>query len=280
MPTFHLEPIRRIAIYQEVIERLENLIVTNGLQPGDQLPSDRQLSEQLGVSRASVRMALKVLESYGRVTAQQGSGTFVSNPAQDTTIASLTRGLPYNRDFILKLAPLRNAIDMAVGEEAWPHRTAKNLAHVWDTIQARGKLMREDDERGDLIVSFERALGAICQNELLRRMQSLIHQIWVEAWVKIGKAPGDKMLFHEEHIGLFDCMRRDDIVNFRKLFTAHLDIERLRNSFDRNSKNEAAEAKVPRPQATARMRRPAARAPRSTRSIAQERKRHRPVTRT
>jgi GntR family transcriptional repressor for pyruvate dehydrogenase complex len=235
MLTFHLEPIRRIAIYQEVIERLEGLITANELQPGDQLPSDRQLSEQLGVSRASVRMALKVLESYGRVTAQQGSGTFVSNPAQNSTIANLTRGLPYNREFVLQLAPLRNAIDIAVFEAAWPHRTAKNLALVWDTIQARGRLMGEDSERGDLIVSFERALGAICENELLRRMQSLIHQIWVEAWVKIGKAPGDKHLFHKEHIALFHCMRRGDLPKFRTLFAAHLDIGRLRKSFENDS---------------------------------------------
>lgn len=239
MSTFHLEPIRRIAIYQEVIERLEGLIAKHGLQPGDQLPSDRQLSEQLGVSRASVRMALKVLESYGRVTAQQGSGTFVSNPAQDAAIASLTRGLPYDRAFIMQLAPLRNAVDLAVGEAAWPHRTAKNLALVWDTIQARGNLMADDEDRGDLIVSFERALGAICQNELLRRTQSLVHQIWVEAWVKIGQAPGDKMLFHDEHIALYECMRAGDLPKFRKLFEAHLDIERLRRSFDADFKLSA-----------------------------------------
>jgi GntR family transcriptional repressor for pyruvate dehydrogenase complex len=233
--SFHLEPIQRIAIYQEVIERLEKVIAANGLQPGDQLPSDRQLSEQLGVSRASVRMALKVLESYGRVTAQQGSGTFVSNPAQDTTIASLTRGLPYNREFILQLAPLRNAIDLAIGEAAWPHRTSKNLALVWDTIQARSELIGEDDERGDLIVSFERALGVICQNELLRRMQSLVHQIWVQAWVKIGKAPGDASLFHQEHIALYQFMRDGDKQKFQQMFEAHLDIGRLRRSFDDDS---------------------------------------------
>jgi GntR family transcriptional repressor for pyruvate dehydrogenase complex len=232
MLTFHLEPIRRIAIYQEVIARLESFIAENGLQPGDQLPSDRQLSEQLGVSRASVRMALKVLESYGRVTAQQGSGTFVANPAQNATIASLTAGMPYDRDFLMQLAPLRNAIDIAIAEAAWPHRTPKNMALVWDTIQARGRLMDEDKEGGDLIVSFERALGMICGNELLRRMQSLIHQIWVEAWVKIGKAPGDKHLFHKEHIALYHCMRRGELTKFRKMLAAHLDIGRLRASFE------------------------------------------------
>lgn len=237
MSKFHLEPIRRIAIYQEVIERLEGLISANSLQPGDQLPSDRQLSEQLGVSRASVRMALKVLESYGRVTSHQGSGTFVSNPAQDTTIASLTRGLTYDREFILQLAPLRNAIDIAVGEAAWPHRTAKNLALIWDTIQARSKLIGEDEDRGDLIVSFERALGEICHNELLRRTQSLVHQMWVEAWVKIGKAPGDAMLFHDEHIAIFKCMKAGDLDKFRKLFEAHLDIGRLRQSFEDDFKS-------------------------------------------
>jgi GntR family transcriptional repressor for pyruvate dehydrogenase complex len=249
--TFHLEPIRRIAIYQEVIARLESFIAENGLQSGDQLPSDRQLSEQLGVSRASVRMALKVMESYGRVTAQQGSGTYVSNPAQNATIASLTAGLPYDRDFVMQLAPLRNAIDVAIAEAAWSHRTPENMALVWDTIQARADLMDEDNEGGDLIVSFERALGVICGNELLRRMQSLIHQIWVEAWVKIGKAPGDKHLFHQEHIELYNCMRRGELLKFRKLLAAHLDMGRLRKSFEADTPR-AAVGRISSPAASRR----------------------------
>jgi GntR family transcriptional repressor for pyruvate dehydrogenase complex len=62
--------------------RLRDLIADGRMRPGDRLPGQRELSEQLGVSRASLREALSVLETLGLVSVQAGRGVFVAEPPQ------------------------------------------------------------------------------------------------------------------------------------------------------------------------------------------------------
>jgi DNA-binding GntR family transcriptional regulator len=66
--------------YERVIELVERLIAEAGSIPGSKLPSRQQLAQMAGVSMISVRRALDELERAGRVTSQQGVGTFVSRP--------------------------------------------------------------------------------------------------------------------------------------------------------------------------------------------------------
>lgn len=67
-------------LYEEVIDRVERLILENGLGPGDKLPSQDQLSQLTGVSLITVRRALEELERAGRVRRHQGLGTFLASP--------------------------------------------------------------------------------------------------------------------------------------------------------------------------------------------------------
>ena len=59
------------------------------MRSGDRLPSDRTLAELLGVSRPSVRQAIKVLENFGRVEVRHGSGTYVRDEPFGLAIADL-----------------------------------------------------------------------------------------------------------------------------------------------------------------------------------------------
>src|SRR5256886_15852175 len=76
-PLTVIEPIRRIRLYQGIVEQIEGLLEKGDLRPGDQLPPERQLAEQFQVSRASVREALRTLELLGIVETRAGGGTFV-----------------------------------------------------------------------------------------------------------------------------------------------------------------------------------------------------------
>jgi DNA-binding GntR family transcriptional regulator len=64
--------------YEQVIDLIERLIADEGLQPGDVLPTNKELAESAGVSLISVRRALDELERAGRVRRHQGVGTFVA----------------------------------------------------------------------------------------------------------------------------------------------------------------------------------------------------------
>lgn len=67
-------------LFQRVADQIEGFIAGNGLTPGDRLPGERELCELLGVSRASVREALRSLQTRGIVQVRHGKGVFVADP--------------------------------------------------------------------------------------------------------------------------------------------------------------------------------------------------------
>ena len=81
------EPIKSYAfsipLYIQIAERLIAQIESGGLSPGEQLPPERDLSEQIGVTRMTLRRALQVLESQGLIVRKHGVGTFIAEPKID-----------------------------------------------------------------------------------------------------------------------------------------------------------------------------------------------------
>ncbi|HEY9280152.1 MAG TPA: winged helix-turn-helix domain-containing protein, partial [Eoetvoesiella sp.] len=71
-PSF--SPIRPQRAFEEVCEQIRREVAAGTLRPGDRLPPERELAEQLGVSRTAIREALRSLENAGLVQCQQGMG--------------------------------------------------------------------------------------------------------------------------------------------------------------------------------------------------------------
>lgn len=67
---------KRPLLYQEVVNALYQIIDTSNLKPGDQMPAERELMEQLGVSRNVLREAFHILEQRGIITSQQEKVVF------------------------------------------------------------------------------------------------------------------------------------------------------------------------------------------------------------
>ncbi|MBT2706350.1 FadR family transcriptional regulator [Pseudomonas sp. ISL-84] len=70
-------PQNNTKVYIEIVKQLRSMIEHDGLKPGDRLPSERELSERLGVGRSSVREALRALELLGLIETRRGEGTFI-----------------------------------------------------------------------------------------------------------------------------------------------------------------------------------------------------------
>ncbi|SEQ72733.1 FadR/GntR family transcriptional regulator [Piscibacillus halophilus] len=67
----------KIKVYQEVLEQIRLFIEEHELSEGDRLPSERELADQLGASRSSVREALRAIELLGLIETKHGEGTFL-----------------------------------------------------------------------------------------------------------------------------------------------------------------------------------------------------------
>src|SRR3990172_1199170 len=73
--------VRKTRVSQDIIEQVRDLVTSGRLKPGDRLPSERELSQALSVSRSSVREAVRAMESLGLIEARAGEGTFVASPS-------------------------------------------------------------------------------------------------------------------------------------------------------------------------------------------------------
>ena len=78
--TINLKPIEKESLYLKISDSIYSYIKVNDLQPGDKLPSERDMATMLQTSRNSVREALRILEDRGLIYVKTGSGVFVSNP--------------------------------------------------------------------------------------------------------------------------------------------------------------------------------------------------------
>ena len=87
--------------YEQIVKQIQQAIRSGQLPRGTRLPTERELSEQFGVSRSVVREAIKVLGTMGLVESRQGSGSFVRN----STIESISRA------FVLSVSPDRESVE-------------------------------------------------------------------------------------------------------------------------------------------------------------------------
>jgi GntR family transcriptional repressor for pyruvate dehydrogenase complex len=221
-PGEHLVAIERMDVFREVLHRIEDHVEANHLQPGDRLPSDRDLAAALGVSRPLVRQAIKVLESLGRVSAQQGSGTYVQDASHRVAVRELTRGLGFDRALLGQVLPARIAIEVAVLRAAFAHRAPETLAALHRTLAEHERHLADDIQESGLDLGFEAALGRAGGNEVLRRLQALVHDVWLQAQIATGEAPGDPARLHREHRTILDAFERGDLAEAERCLTEHL----------------------------------------------------------
>jgi GntR family transcriptional regulator len=79
----------RAPIYAQIVEQVERLVATGKLRPGDQLPTVRQLAQDLDVNFNTVARAYAVLHSVGVISAQHGRGTFVRDRPDERSLARM-----------------------------------------------------------------------------------------------------------------------------------------------------------------------------------------------
>lgn len=222
---FPLVPIRQIDVYSAIREQLSALIERGGYAPGDRLPSERQLAEALGVSRVAIREGLKVLEFAGRVQIRRGSGVFVVYTGTDPIAASLLAGRPIDRPWLVHLIELRAGIEEKVVQLAARRATAADVDRLREVLQRNEEELPESPEPGSLNMLFEAELARVAGNPLLTAIQRAVHELWVDAWGRLGLTPDHKDVLHDEHRKILELVRTRDAAGAVAAMTRHVDRE-------------------------------------------------------
>lgn len=156
-------PLRRRAdesgrVSDRVADRILARIASGEWAPGQRLPGERQLAEEMGVSRVSVRAALQSLKTQGFLDAVQGGGTrVISNAAcMDPSLVELVR---VNQENLADLAEIRGIIEVWAARRAAERATPAQMAELDEIMAAteadvsRGKHKTENDIRFHLAIA-------------------------------------------------------------------------------------------------------------------------------
>ena len=170
---------------QRTAERLYSLIVAEGrLAPGDKLPNEVELSRQLGVSRATLREAIRDLTVQGVLEVRRGKGTFVSpqvGSIQDFGFDRLGRMKVQLRD----LFELRSMFEPKAAALACRRATAEELADILDKGAAAERCIREGRDRTQADRAFHIAIVRATHNEFMVRLLPIIDRA-VEGAISAG----------------------------------------------------------------------------------------------
>jgi GntR family transcriptional regulator, transcriptional repressor for pyruvate dehydrogenase complex len=117
-------------LYQEIVDQIQQQILSGALKPGDQIPAERDLAERFGVSRTAVREAIKSLTEKGLIEVFVGRGTFVTNLSPDRVVESMTlllRNEPHN---IASLQEARELLEVPTARLAAMRRSDAHVARL------------------------------------------------------------------------------------------------------------------------------------------------------
>lgn len=138
------ETVRRNKVYEEVARQIERLILKK-LQPGDKLPSERELAETLGVSRSSIRDAIRSLELMGMVEPRQGAGTIVREVSAESLVNPLANAIKRKEEMVGELIDFRKMLEPPLAARAATHASPDEISEMEEILVRQEEKLRQGD---------------------------------------------------------------------------------------------------------------------------------------
>ena len=175
---------RQVTLSTRVSDQIQTLIVKSHLQPGDRLPSERELGDSLGVSRTVIREAVRGLSAKGLLEVSPGrGGTTVRLPSAASVSESMTLFLRAGRtkmDFA-KLQEVRRVLEVAIAGYAAERRTDEDLRRLQENLEQMKKVGNNREQWAQCDVAFHRALAEATHNDIFLLIMDSINEMLIEA---------------------------------------------------------------------------------------------------
>lgn len=213
--------------YEGILLEIHEIVRQRNLRPGDKLPSERELSEQLGAGRSSVREALRALELLGLIETRRGEGTFLKHYRHNRLIDIL--GFFLLRDYKTKkdLVEMRKILELEAVRLACKRATAKHFEEMEKILAQTAERVEKGEVPMEEDYLFHRIICRSSRN-------SILHRIWVplieysegvrtESLAREGRA----RIALEEHKKIMEAIREGDQATAVERMREHLDNSKL-----------------------------------------------------
>lgn len=215
------EQVKRVRVFEEIVQQLKDYFARGELKPGDKLPSERELAEQFNCSRVSVRQALTILEAQGLLVRKVGGGTYKVSDA-DFDVSQLVHLLTSEHETINEPLEVRRLLEPKMAQLAAERATEEDIALMEDCLNRQ----KAKVEAGELIIQedseFHYAIARATKNGIIVKLVEAIHDMLWETREKSIMASGGGRRSLEGHYPILEAIKNSDSAAACKAMTKHL----------------------------------------------------------
>ena len=205
-----------------VLDELTRFVATQSIKPGEKLPAERELAMALGVSRNTVREALKEWEALGIIRKIKGSGTFLNS---DVTLNDSNLSLRFKNDSenMRHALELRRIIEVEANVMAAERASSEQIERIKKKLEIMEAAHLKHGSAGSEDWEFHSSIYEAAGNPLI---VNIIH-VFYDSLHAFFESPTEQALFRDSfplHRLLFDAIATGDLKETRRISHAILDI--------------------------------------------------------
>ena len=211
---------------QTTAAQIKEIILTRNLHPGDPLPTENELCDLLGVSRSSVREAVRTLATLGIVEVRHGPGTFVGQMSLDALVETLVfRGALLPGDdlkALREIIEIRQALDLAMAEQLADAVQGTANPELWELVETmedasrRGETFAEQDRR------FHTALLGAMSNSIVAPLVGAFWDVHTAVMPRLGVSlPDDLAQTAHAHREMLEAAEAGDVEAYQAAVRRH-----------------------------------------------------------
>jgi GntR family transcriptional regulator, transcriptional repressor for pyruvate dehydrogenase complex len=212
-----------VAVTDEAIEKIKSMIVSGALRAGDRLPKEADLAAELGLSRSSLREAVRALSLVNILDVRRGDGTYVTSLEPTLLLEALSFIVDFHRDAsVLELLQVRRILEPAATAMAAERVTAADIEDLRTLLDRLGP--HPDVE--DLVASdleFHKRIAACSGNAMLSSLLETLSAPTTRAriWRGLTQAGSTERTL-AEHRAIMDALSSHDPEVARSWSTVHI----------------------------------------------------------
>ena len=235
--------IKQERVSDAIARQLETMILEGVLKPGERLPAERELAQELSVSRPSLREALQKLESVGFLESRHGGGTFVRNVVASSLTEPLTEVLTRHPQAALDFIELRGTLEGISAYYAAQRGTPEDRAMLTQRFQAIEEAhdapepsSRVEAERdADFHIAIAEASHNILLLHVMRSMLGMIRNDVVFNRAQLYPEPDARNVLLAQHRAVYDAIMARDAEGARAAAQAHMaHVDRALRAFEQD----------------------------------------------
>jgi GntR family transcriptional repressor for pyruvate dehydrogenase complex len=215
--------VRTSRLYEQILQQIEDAILKGTLKPGDQLPAERELAQQFGVSRTAVREAVKALREKGLVEAYSGRGTFVTDGTSQAVRQSLDLMMKIGQPGgTTHLAEVRAILEPEIAALAAVRAEEEDIATMREAVAVMDRSGLDGDAFIEADLDFHLSLAEAAANPLILSLIDSIVGLLREQRMRVFKVDGGPERGQLHHKRILEAVERRDSEKAREAMRAHL----------------------------------------------------------